>query len=165
MAMNDGRIFAKCAWRLVPLMALLYVVNYIDRVNVGFAALTMNRDLGFTPAVFVFGAGILFVSYSLFPLPANVLLERLGARRWVFLIMAAWSIISASTAFVQSPLVFYVLRFVLGAAEAGFFPGMIFYLSLWFPRDYRGRYTAGFQTAIPVSFIVGGPLSSLILGM
>jgi ACS family tartrate transporter-like MFS transporter len=164
MAEQD-QVFVKCAWRLIPFMTLLYVASYIDRVNVGFAALTMNKDLGYSPAVFGFGAGVFFLGYALFPLPANVILERVGARRWIFCIMAVWGAISAATAFVQSPLSFYTLRFFLGVAEAGFFPGMLLYLTYWFPKAYRARYIASFQTAIPVAFIIGGPLSGLILGM
>ncbi len=158
-------LFAKCAWRLVPFMMLLYVTNYLDRVNVGFAALTMNRDLDFSPSIYGFAAGIFFISYALFQIPANVLLERVGARRAVFCIMAAWGALSAGTAFVQNPVGFYILRFLLGVAEAGFFPGMILYLTFWFPRDYRARFTAIFMLAIPVSSIFGGPLSGMILGM
>jgi ACS family tartrate transporter-like MFS transporter len=163
--MTDDRVFAKCAWRLIPFMMLLYLVNYIDRVNVGFAALTMNRDLGLSPAVFGLGAGVLFFSYALFQVPANVILERVGARRSVFCIMAAWGVISAANAFVQGPVSFYALRFLLGVAEAGFAPGMIFYLTLWFPQAYRARFTAAFMTAIPLAGIIGGPFSGVILGM
>ena len=141
------------------------MLNYLDRVNVGFAALTMNKDLGFSPAVFGFGAGVLFVGYSLFQVPANAVLSRMGARRWMFCIMAIWGLISASNAFVQGPTSFYALRFLLGVAEAGLFPGMIFYLTLWFPQAYRARFTATFCGAIPLSFIIGGPLSGLILEM
>ena len=163
--MNEHRVFVKCAWRLIPFMILLYVVNYIDRVNVGFAALTMNKDLGLSPSVFGLGAGIFFVGYALFQVPANVMLERMGARRWVFCILATWGSISAATALVQGATSFYLLRFLLGVAEAGFTPGMIFYLSIWFPRSYRARFTGGFFVAVPLAFIVGGPLSALILGM
>jgi MFS transporter, ACS family, tartrate transporter len=159
------RVFTKCAWRLIPFMALLYVVNFVDRVNVGFAALTMNRDLGFSPTVFGFGAGIFFIGYFLFHVPASVILARVGARRGVFCILAAWGAISASCALVQGPASFYVLRFLLGVAEAGFFPGMIFYLTLWFPLAYRARFIASFAAAIPLSNIIGAPLSGLILGM
>ena len=163
--MSDDRVFAKCAWRLVPFMGLLYLANYIDRVNVSFAALTMNRDLGFSPAVYGFGAGVFSLGYLLFQVPANVILERVGARRSVFCIMATWGAISAANAFVQSPLSFYALRFFLGVAEAGFFPGMLLYLTYWFPQAYRARFTAMFLTAIPLAFVTGGPLSGLILGM
>jgi ACS family tartrate transporter-like MFS transporter len=146
-------------------MMLLYLLNFLDRVNVGFAALTMNRDLTFTPEVYGFGAGILFFSYAFFQLPANVLLEKLGARRWVFCMVAAWGTISAANALIAGPTSFYVLRFLLGAAEAGFFPGMIYYLTLWFPQSYRARFTAIFIAAQPFSFMIGAPLSSLILEM
>src|SRR5882757_2625718 len=115
---EQDRVFAKCAWRLIPFMILLYVVNYIDRVNVGFAALTMNKDLNLSPSVFGLGAGIFFIGYSLFQVPANVMLDRLGARRWVFCILATWGAISAATALVQGATSFYVLRFLLGVAEA-----------------------------------------------
>src|SRR3954469_25539827 len=104
--MSDDKVFSKCAWRLIPFMMLLYIVNYLDRVNVGFAALTMNKDLGFSPAVYGFGAGVFFFSYALFQVPANVILERIGARRGVFCIMAAWAVVSAATACVQNPLSF-----------------------------------------------------------
>jgi len=163
--MSDDRVFSKCAWRLIPFMGLLYLANYIDRVNVGFAALTMNRDLGFSPVVYGFGAGIFFLGYVLFQVPANVILERVGARRAVFCILATWGAISAANAFVQNPLSFYALRFLLGVAEAGFFPGMLLYLTYWFPQAYRARYTAMFMTAMPLAFVIGGPLSGLILGM
>ena len=164
MAEQD-RVFTKCAWRLIPFMGLLYLVNYIDRTNAGFAALTMNKDLGFSPTVFGFGAGIFFIGYSLFQVPANVILERIGARRWVFCIMAIWGFLAASNALVKTPISFYVVRFLLGMAEAGFTPGMFLYLTYWFPRDYLARVTAQFLIALPLSFVIGGPLSSLILGM
>ena len=162
---GQDRIFAKCAWRLIPFMGLLYLVSFIDRTNAGFAALTMNKDFGFSPAVFGFGAGVFFVGYALFQVPANVILERVGAKRWVFCILAIWGLLSASNAMVQSPLSFYAVRFLLGVAEAGFFPGMLLYLTYWFPRRYLARFTANFMVAIPLSYAVGGPLSSLILGM
>ena len=163
--MREQQVFAKCAWRLIPLMALLFLLNFIDRTNVGFAALTMNRDLGFSPEVFGFGAGILFLGYGLFQVPANVMLDHMGARRWIFLITALWGLISASNALVNDPVTFYLLRFALGVVEAGLFPGMVFYLTLWFPQAYRGRFTAMFATAVPLSGIVGGPLSGFILEM
>jgi ACS family tartrate transporter-like MFS transporter len=162
---RNDQVFAKCARHLIPFMILLYVLNFLDRVNVGFAALTMNRDLHFTPEMFGFGAGILFVSYAFFQLPANMILDRIGARRWMFCILAVWGLLSAGCAFVTDATGFYVLRFLLGAAEAGLFPGMIYYLTLWFPQSYRARYVAAFMTAQPVSFIIGAPLSTLILGL
>src|SRR3954468_17527833 len=137
--MSEQQIFAKCAWRLIPFMGLLYLFNFLDRLNVGFAALTMNRDLNFSPSVFGFGAGALYAGYLLFQVPGGVILERVGARRGIFCIIAVWGLISAGCAFVQGPTSFYVLRFLLGAAEAGFFPGAIFYLTLWFPKQYRVR--------------------------
>lgn len=158
-------VFTKCAWRLIPFMMLLYVTNYLDRVNVGFAALTMNKDLGFSASVYGFAAGIFFISYAMFQIPATVLLERLGARRTVFAIMTAWGALSAATAFVNEPISFYVLRFLLGVAESGFFPGIILYLTFWFPREYRARFTAIFMLAIPLSSTFGGPVSGLILEM
>src|SRR5262245_850024 len=161
----DDQVFARCAWRLIPFLMLLYLLNFLDRVNVGFAALTMNPDLGFTPEIYGFGAGILFFSYAFLQLPANLVMERLGARRWVFIMLVLWGTISASFALVQQATTFYALRFLLGAAEAGFFPGMIYYLTLWFPQAYRARFTAMFITAQPFAFIIGGPLSTLILGM
>ncbi len=162
---DSEQVFAKCAWRLIPFMMLLYVTNYLDRVNVGFAALTMNQDLGFSPRVYGFAAGIFFISYAIFQIPATVLLERIGARRTVFTIMTAWGALSAATAFVQEPIAFYVLRFLLGMAESGFFPGIILYITFWFPKEYRARFTALFMMAIPLSSTFGGPVSGLILGM
>jgi len=162
---EDNPVFAKCAWRLMPFVGLIYLVSFIDRVNVAFAALTMNRDLGFTPIVYGFGAGVFFIGFFLFQVPTTVILERVGAKRTVFCIMAAWGLISAAHVFVQDPASFYVLRFFLGIAEAGIFPGLIFYLTLWFPKAYRARLIAALQTAPPLAFIIGGPLSGIILGM
>ena len=161
--MEADRVFSKCAWRLIPFLTLLYLVNFLDRANVGFAALTMNKDLGFSPAAFGWGAGIFFVGYSLFQVPANVVLERIGARRWISCILIVWGLISASNAWVTSATEFYLLRFFLGAAEAGFVPGIFFYLTLWFPPSYRGRFIASFMAAAPLSSVIGGPLSGLIL--
>jgi ACS family tartrate transporter-like MFS transporter len=163
--MSGDQVFGKCARRLIPFMLLLYIVNYLDRVNVGFAALTMNRDLGFSPEIFGFGAGIFFFSYALSQVPFGVILERVGARRAVFCIMLVWGLLSASTALVESPMSFYAVRFLLGVAEAGFFPGMLFYLTLWFPHAHRARFTALFVTGIPLASIIGGPLSGLILSL
>jgi ACS family tartrate transporter-like MFS transporter len=163
--MADDSVFAKCAWRLIPLIAVILFANFLDRVNAGFAALTMNKDLGFTPAVFGFGAGVLFLSYSLFQVPANIMLARVGAKRFVFSIMVLWAVFSASTAFVWEPTEFYVLRFLLGAAESGFFPGMMYYLSLWFPASYRARFAAMLIVGTPAAFVFGSPVSTLILDM
>jgi len=161
--MSDEQIYAKCARRLIPFMMLLYIVNYVDRVNVGFAALTMNRDLAFSAGVYGFGAGAFFLGYSLFQIPANLILEKLGARTWIFCILLAWGAISASNALVTTPASFYGVRILLGIAEAGFFPGMIVYLTYWFPHAYRARLVGIFMAAIPVANIIGGPVSSLLL--
>jgi len=146
-------------------MVLLYVVAYLDRVNVGFAAVTMNKDLGFTPQVFGFGAGIFFFGYFLFEVPSNVLLEKVGARLWICRIMLTWGLVSMATAFAQGPVSFYVLRFLLGLAEAGFFPGMVLYLTYWFPSAVRARLIALFLAAVPLANVVGAPASGYILGL
>jgi ACS family tartrate transporter-like MFS transporter len=160
---GENRVFAKCAWRLIPLMLLLYFLNYLDRVNVAFAALTMNRDLGFSPAVYGFGAGIFFIGYFLFQIPANVILERIGARRWIFWILIVWGVLSAANALIRDPISLYLLRFFLGAAEAGLYPGIVFYLTLWFPASYRARAAANFLVGLPLAFVIGSPLSSYLL--
>jgi MFS transporter, ACS family, tartrate transporter len=162
---GQDAIFAKCARRLLPFLVILQIAYVLDRVNVAFAALTMNRDLGFSPAIFGFGAGIYFAGYILSAVPASLVLARLGAKRWVFCIMMIWGAVSSANALVQDTASFYVLRFLLGAAEAGFVPGMILYLTYWFPHSYRARYTAIFIAAAPLANIVGGPLSSFILEM
>jgi ACS family tartrate transporter-like MFS transporter len=162
---DKEQVFAKCAWRLIPFMVLLYVINYLDRVNVGFAALTMNSDLGLTPAIYGFGGTLFFIGYMVFQVPSVLILERFGARRTVFWILLAWGAISAANALIQGETSFYLVRFLLGVAEAGFFPGMIFYLTLWFPPAFRARVNAYFYSGIPLAFVLGGPLSSLILEM
>src|SRR5687768_3486048 len=164
-AHTEEQVFAKCERRLIPFLGLLYLVSIVDRLNVGFAALTMNADLNFSPAVFGFGAGIFFLGYSLFQVPANLMLVRLGARRWVFTILIVWGAISAACAFVQGPLSFYILRFLLGVAEAGLFPGVVLYLTYWFPQERRARAIAGFMAASPIAFVVVAPISSLLLTM
>ena len=151
--------------RLIPFLFVLYVVSFLDRVNVGFAALEMNRDLGLSSAVFGFGAGIFFVGYSIFEIPSNLILARMGARLWIARIMITWGLLASGMMFVQGPITFYVLRFLLGVAEAGFFPGIIFYLSQWFPSEARARSVARFMTAIPVSGMIGGPISGALLGL
>jgi MFS transporter, ACS family, tartrate transporter len=160
---HEHRVFAKCAWRLLPVVIAAFIANFLDRTNVGFAALTMNRDLGFTPTVYGLGAGIFFFSYSLFQVPANLVLHRLGARRWISFILALWGIAAAATALTRGPLSFYTLRFLLGMAEAGFFPGIILYLTFWFPEAVLGRFTASFMAGNVLSFVIGGPFASLIL--
>ena len=149
----------------MPLLFLIYVVNFLDRINVSFAALQMNRDLGFSASVYGFGAGIFFLGYVTFGIPANALLLRIGVRRWMGGIMVAWGLISAATALVHTPLQFYLVRTVLGFAEAGFFPGMIYYLGRWFPVAARARAVSRFMVAIPVAGLIGGPVSGAILGL
>jgi len=163
--MSEDALFKKCAWRLVPFVTLLYLVNFIDRVTVGFAALTMNKDLGFSPSVYGFAAGLFFFGYALSQIPANLLLERTGARRGVFFILIVWGAISSANALVRDAASFYAVRFLLGVAESGFFPCMVFYLSSWFPKAYRARFMAAFFAAQPLAFIAGGPLSGAILGL
>lgn len=157
--------FRKAAWRLVPFLTFAYLLNYMDRNNVGFAALTMNADTGLTATQFGFGAGLLFFSYSAFEIPSNIALYRYGARTWIARIMITWGIVSAATAFVTGPQSWYLLRFLLGVAEAGFFPGITFYLATWFPAEYRARMLAWFLVGIPASTVVGGPVSGLLLQM
>lgn len=162
---DQDRVFVKCAWRLIPLIMLLYFANITDRVNVGFAALTMNKDLGFSASVYGFGAGAFFLGYALFQIPANAILERVGARRWIFSILLAWGALSAANSLVTNAPQFYAVRIALGLVEAGFFPGMILYLTYWFTKAYRARLVALFMAALPLANIIGAPLSSAILGL
>jgi MFS transporter, ACS family, tartrate transporter len=166
------RTIAKVSKRLVPFLIICYFVAYLDRVNVGFAALTMNKDLGLSQTAFGFGAGIFFIAYFIFEVPSNLLLERFGARKWIARIMLSWGILSGAMAAIQ-PIAratglgdehsFYLLRVLLGAAEAGFFPGIIFYLTLWFPAEYRARIVGYFMAAIPLSTVIGAPVSGILL--
>ena len=156
---------AKVTRRLLPFLFLLYVVCFLDRVNIGFAALQMNHDLGFSPAVYGFGAGVFFLGYVLFEVPSNLILARMGARVWIARIMITWGLVAAAMMFVRGPLSLYGLRFLLGVAEAGFFPGIIYYLSGWFPAAERARAVARFMIAIPRSGVLGGPLSGALLGL
>ena len=156
---------AKVRRRLIPFLFLLYIVSYLDRINVGFAALQMNAALGLSATAYGYGAGIFFLSYTLFEVPSSVILARVGARLWIARIMITWGVVSSAMMFARSPLHFYVLRFLLGAAEAGFFPGIIFYLTEWFPSRERARTIAAFMTAVLVAGIIGGPLSGAILTM
>jgi ACS family tartrate transporter-like MFS transporter len=156
---------AKAALRFVPLLTIAYLFNYLDRTSLGFAALTMNKQLGLSPSQFGLAAGILFVGYCLFEVPSNLLLYRFGARRWLARIMISWGIISAATAFVVGPNSFYALRLLLGIAEAGFFPGVAFFLAAWFPTQYRTRMLAWFLIGIPLSSLIGGPVCGLLLQM
>lgn len=161
----ERRVFARIGWRLMPLLIVSYILNYLDRTNVSFAALTMNDALGLTAEQFGYGSGIFFLGYCFLELPSNLVLYRVGARRWIARIMISWGLISASMSLASGPVSFYVLRFLLGAAEAGFFPGIAFYLSTWFPSEYRTRIIAWFMVAIPVSTVIGAPLSSVLLAL
>jgi D-galactonate transporter len=155
--------YNKVGWRLIPFLLLCYVVAYLDRVNVGFAKLQMLQDLKFSETVYGLGAGIFFVGYFLFEVPSNVILHRVGARIWIARIMVTWGVISAGMMFVESATSFYVMRFLLGVAEAGFFPGIILYLTYWYPAARRARMTAFFMSAIALSGVIGGPLSGWII--
>jgi ACS family tartrate transporter-like MFS transporter len=149
--------------RLMPFLFLLYLLNFLDRVNVGFAALQMNRDLGFGPEIYGFGAGIFFVAYALFEVPSNLILARTGARIWIARIMVSWGLVASAMMFVRSAESFYALRLLLGVAEAGFFPGIIYYLTHWYPARERARAYSAFLAAIPLSGIIGSPISGALL--
>lgn len=159
----ENATYAKVTWRLIPFLFLCYVVAYLDRVNVGFAKLEMLGDLKFSETVYGLGAGVFFFGYFLFEVPSNIILHRVGARIWIARIMITWGLLSAAMMLTTTPTMFYAFRFLLGVAEAGFFPGIILYLTYWYPAHRRGRIAALFMTAIPVSGVVGGPLSGWIL--
>ena len=161
----ETRTMAKVTRRLIPLAIICYFVNYLDRVNLSFAALGMNKDLGFSSTVYGFGAGVFFIAYFLLETPSNLVLVKVGARRWIARIMFTWGLLSGAMAFVQGETSFYVLRFLLGAAEAGFFPGMLYYLSLFFPAAYRGRMVGMFMAATAFSAVFGAPVSGMILSL
>ena len=156
-------LYAKVTWRLLPFLILCYVVAYLDRVNVGFARLQMLSDLHFSETVYGLGAGMFFIGYFLFEVPSNLLLHRVGARLWIGRIMITWGLVSACFMFIRTPASFYTLRFILGIAEAGFFPGIILYLTYWFPSDRRARMVAMFMAAPPLAGVFGGPLSGWIM--
>ena len=158
--------FRKVAWRLIPFMILLYFVAFLDRINIGIAALTMNKDLGISATAYGNAAGIFFLGYFLFEVPSNIMLEKVGARRWIARIMVTWGLLSAGMTFVQGETSLFVIRFLLGAAEAGFFPGMILYLTYWFPASTRAKITGAFLVAIPLSsvlwvFMISGAILDL----
>jgi len=161
----EARTISKVSSRLLPFLIACYFGAFLDRVNVSFAALTMNADLGLSATQYGLGAGLFFLTYFLFEVPSNVILSRVGARRWIARIMFVWGLVSGATAFVESAAGFYVVRLLLGAAEAGFFPGIIFFLTLWFPAMYRGRIIGWFMAAGPLSVVIGAPLSGLLLRM
>lgn len=159
----ESDVYRKVIWRLLPLMILLYFVNTLDRVNIAFAALQMNDALGFSPMVYGWGAGIFFIGYFLFEIPSNIVMHGVGARLWMARIMVTWGVLSCATAFVHTPTSFYIVRFLLGVAEAGFTPGMLLYLGMWFPRRYTARATSLFLLAAPLTTVVGAPLSGWII--
>ena len=161
----ERQTMRKIYLRLLPFCFVLYFICYLDRANIGFAALTMNKDLGLSAYVYGLGAGAFFWGYFLLEVPSNLILERVGARRWIGRIMISWGIVSGAFAFTQGPISFFCLRFSLGLAEAGFFPGMILYFTYWFPPLHRGRIVAGFMAAIPVSLGLGAPVSTAFLQM
>jgi D-galactonate transporter len=160
---EKSRVYAKVFWRIMPFLMLCYVIAYLDRVNVGFAKLQMSVDLGFSETVFGLGAGVFFLGYFLFEVPSNILMHKVGARVWIARIMITWGILSAAFMYVETPMQFYVLRFLLGLAEAGFYPGIILYLTYWYPSHRRAKVIAVFMSGIPVAGILGNPLSGWIM--
>jgi ACS family tartrate transporter-like MFS transporter len=161
----EGVTMQQVTVRIVPFLMLCYFIAFIDRVNVGFAGHEMSKDLGFSNTEFGFGAGIFFLAYFIFEVPSNLLFEKFGARRWIARIMVSWGVVAIGMAFVTGPLSFYGVRFLLGAAEAGFFPGVILYLTYWFPREHRARVVGVFMIAIPISTFLGSPISGAILDL
>jgi D-galactonate transporter len=159
----DEALFSKVSWHLLPLLILCYVVAFIDRINIGFAQLQMKQTLAFSNEAYAFGAGIFFVGYFLFEVPSNLILEKIGARKTLLRIMFCWGIVAASMMFVQTTTMFYVLRFLLGAFEAGFFPGIILYLTYWYPSARRGKVISIFMTATAIGYLLAGPLSGWIM--
>ena len=161
----SDRALARAAWRLIPFMALMYVVSFLDRVNISFAALQMNADLGFSKEAYGFAAGIFFWGYFLFEVPSNLALQKVGARLWMCRICVTWGVLSMLQAFVKDPLSLSIVRFLMGAAEAGLFPGMVLYMTYWFPASTRARFIALFLAGVPLSVVLGGPLSGWLLGV
>src|SRR5579885_1934294 len=156
-------ILRKIAWRILPLLLLLGVLNYLDRANIAFAALEMNKDLGFGPAVYGFGAGVFFISYCLLEIPSNLILVKVGVRRWMARIMITWGVIAIATAWISGETSFYVMRFLLGAAEAGFLPAIMYYLRQWFPGQARGKLLAIYMSNTAIANIIGGPLAGWLM--
>jgi ACS family tartrate transporter-like MFS transporter len=153
----------KITWRLIPFLMLLYFVAFLDRINVGFAALTMNKDVGLTPQMFGLGSGIFFLGYFVFEVPSTIILHKVGARFWIGRVMFTWGLVSIAMAFTRGPISFYLFRFLLGLAEAGFFPGIILYLSYWFPSNHRSTVTAMFMAAAPAAGLIGSPISGALM--
>lgn len=159
----EKRVYSKVTWHLIPFLFLCYIFAYIDRVNVGFAKLQMQKDLNLSDAVYGFGAGIFFIGYLLFQVPCNIALQKIGAKYWLGPIMIVWGCVSACTMFATGMYSFYTIRFILGIVESGFFPGVILYLTFWFPSKHRAKMVAAFMTAIPISGVIGGPISGFLL--
>jgi D-galactonate transporter len=163
LSSQEDATYLKVTWRLIPLLLICYIVAYLDRVNVGFAKLQMAGELGFSDAVYGLGAGMFFIGYFFFEVPSNIILHRVGARTWIARIMVTWGLISGGMMFIETETQFYVMRFLLGVAEAGFFPGIILYLTYWYPAARRGRIISLFMTGIPLAGVIGGPLSGWIM--
>ncbi|WP_321965046.1 MFS transporter [Paraburkholderia sp. J7] len=163
MVATDQRCMRKVLWRFLPLLLVCYIVSNLDRVNVGYAALTMNQDLGLSNSAFGLGAGLFFITYFAFEIPSNIALQRFGARRWIARIMLTWGVLSGAMAFVQGEISFYVVRLLLGAAEAGFFPGIIFFLTLWVPARWRATFVGTFMVAVPMASVLGAPISAFVI--
>jgi ACS family tartrate transporter-like MFS transporter len=161
----EARAIRKITWRLIPFLMLLYFVAFLDRINVGFAALTMNKEIGLTAQMFGLGSGIFFLGYFAFEVPSTVILHKVGARFWIGRVMITWGLVSVAMVFMRGPISFYVLRFLLGLAEAGFFPGIILYISYWFPSSHRSAVTAMFMAAAPIAGAIGSPVSGALMGM
>lgn len=159
----DKKVLKKVALRLLPMLMILYFLSYVDRVNVGFAALTMNIDLGLSATAYGLGAGVFFIGYFLFEVPSQFMLDKFGARIWITRIVVTWGAIAGAMAFVQGPISFYILRFLLGVAEAGFFPGIVYFLGIWFPRGHRARILAYVYIAAPISFLLGSPIATILM--
>jgi len=161
----EARTLRRVTLRLIPFLMICYVIAWLNRINLSFAALQMNRDLGLTASMYGLGAGLFFITYCLCEIPSNLLLHRLGARRWIARIMLSWGVIAMASAFVRGPTSFYAVRLLLGAAEAGFYPGVLYFLTLWFPKAYRGRVLGLFLASIAITGILGGPLSGALLSL
>ena len=165
MSEIERRTMSKVSWRLVPFLMLCYFIAYLDRVNLSFAGGPMSKDLGFSASIFGGAAGVFFFSYFIFEVPSNLALDKIGARIWIARIMFTWGLVAGAEAFVQGATSLYVVRILLGIAEAGFFPGIIFFLTLWFPSAYRARIVGLFMFAIPISTVIGAPISGALLGL
>jgi MFS family permease len=169
LADENSEFARKLLWRValrcVPVLAISYIISYMDRVNIGFAAITASKDLGMSPSVFGFGAGLFFLAYLIFETPSNYLMEKTGARIWLARIMVCCGVVAGAMFFVNSVTSFYIVRFLLGAVEAGLFPGVMLYLTYWFPRRYRARYISMFAIGIPLASVIGAPISGLLLGL